>query len=155
MNQEEPDGYIQTAFTLSDRQRWSPRTRSDHEGYVAGYFLEAAIAHHIMTEGKDTRLYDAAKKLANCWYENIGPPPKQPWYDEHQAMEIALVRFGRYINQLLVAALEDRYPSTYQKSCHDVSGKSCYVPQYNPVDRLTPQWQRTEQPEEFLSPGLT
>jgi uncharacterized protein len=45
---------------------------------VAGYFLEAAIAHHGLTCGQDLRLYDAAKKLADCWDDNLGPPPKKP-----------------------------------------------------------------------------
>ena len=98
---QEPDGYLQTAFTLDDqRQRWSPRNRADHEGYVAGYLLEAAIAHHVLTGGKDTRLYDAAKRLADCWDMHIGPPPKQEWFDGHQAMELALVRFGRYVDEV-------------------------------------------------------
>lgn len=98
---QEPDGYIQTAFTLSDRRRWSPRHRDDHEGYVAGYFLEAAIAHYMLTDGKDARLYNAAKKLADCWDNNIGPEPgKQEWYDGHQGMEIALVRFGRFVDDI-------------------------------------------------------
>ncbi len=106
---QEPDGYLQTAFTLSDRQRWSPRYRADHEGYVAGYFLEAAVAHHVMTKGKDVRLYNAAKKLADCWDDNIGPPPKKQWYDGHQAMEIALVRFGRFVNKVEGAGKGDKY----------------------------------------------
>ena len=44
---QEPDGYLQTRFTLGtarDRgpvQHWSPATRTEHEGYVAGYFIEA------------------------------------------------------------------------------------------------------------------
>jgi len=97
---QEPDGYIQTAFTLSTRQRWSPRFRADHEGYVAGYFLEAAIAHYIATDGKDLRLYEAAKRLADCWYENIGPAPKREWFDGHQEMEQALVRFGRFVDRV-------------------------------------------------------
>lgn len=97
---QEPDGYLQTVFTLSDRQRWSPRHRSDHEGYVAGYFLEAAVSHYMLTGGADRRLYDAAKRLGDCWCRHIGPAPKQPWYDGHQAMEIALVRFGRFVNRI-------------------------------------------------------
>ena len=100
---QEPDGYIQTAYTLRDPARWTgrwtARARANHEGYVAGYFLEAAIAHYLMTDKLDTRLYDAAKKLADCWDDNIGPAPKQAWYDGHQAMEIALVRFGRFVNK--------------------------------------------------------
>ena len=106
---QEPDGYLQTAFTLSDRQRWSPRSRGDHEGYVAGYFLESAIAHYLLTNRTDARLYNAAKKLADCWDDNIGPAPKKEWYDGHQAMEIALVRFGRFVNKMEGEGKGDKY----------------------------------------------
>jgi DUF1680 family protein len=100
---QEPDGYLQTAYTLADRnrwpERWSPRHRGDHEGYVAGYFIESAINHYTLTGGKDRRLYDAAKKLADCWVANLGPGKKE-WYDGHQEMEQALVRFGRFVNDM-------------------------------------------------------
>lgn len=116
---QEPDGYLQTAFTLprrtgegkvieSDKFRhWDPAHRPDHEGYVAGYFLEAAIAHHRATG--DDRLYRAAKKLADCWESHIGPPPKQAWYDEHQGMEQALFRFARYVDEVEGKGGGDRY----------------------------------------------
>ncbi len=98
---QEPDGYLQTAYTLADRnqwpQRWSPSHRGDHEGYVAGYFLESAINHYTLTNGQDQRLYDAAKRLADCWVANLGPGKKE-WYDGHEEMEQALVRFGRFVN---------------------------------------------------------
>jgi len=98
---QEPDGYLQTAFTLRDTARWKakwdPPARGNHEGYVAGYFIESAINHYTLTEGRDRRLYDAAKKLADCWVANIGPGKKE-WYDGHQEMEQALVRFGRFVN---------------------------------------------------------
>ena len=99
---QEPDGYLQTRFTLDTRgaQHWSPRTRSEHEGYVAGYFIESAINHYTLTNGTDKRLYDAAKKLADCWVANLGPAPKKEWYDGHQEMEQALVRFGRFVNDM-------------------------------------------------------
>lgn len=100
---QEPDGYLQTAYTLANRnqwpQRWNPPQRQNHEGYVAGYFIESAINHYTLTEGKDKRLYDAAKKLADCWVANIGPGKKE-WYDEHQQMEQGLVRFGRFVNDM-------------------------------------------------------
>jgi len=96
-----PDGYLQTAFTLTDRkdwpERWSPDHRANHEGYVSGYFIESAINHYTLTEGKDLRLYNAAKRLADCWVANIGPGKKE-WFDGHQEMEQALVRFGRFVN---------------------------------------------------------
>jgi DUF1680 family protein len=96
-----PDGYLQTAYILADRktwpERWSPDHRGNHEGYVSGYFIESAINHYTLTDGKDLRLYNAAKKLADCWVANIGPGKKE-WFDGHQEMEQALVRFGRFVN---------------------------------------------------------
>jgi uncharacterized protein len=96
-----PDGYLQTAYILADRstwpERWSPDHRGNHEGYVSGYFIESAINHYTLTQGKDLRLYNGAKKLADCWVANIGPG-KKAWYDGHQEMEQALVRFGRFVN---------------------------------------------------------
>jgi DUF1680 family protein len=100
---QEPDGYLQTAYTLRDttrwKGRWTPYSRGNHEGYVAGYFIESAINHYTLTEGKDKRLYNAAKKLADCWVANIGPG-KKVWFDGHQEMEQALVRFGRFVNDM-------------------------------------------------------
>jgi DUF1680 family protein len=96
-----PDGYLQTAYVLTDRkkwpERWSADHRGNHEGYVAGYFIESAINHYTMTDGHDLRFYNAAKKLADCWVANLGPG-KKAWFDGHQEMEQALVRFGRFVN---------------------------------------------------------
>jgi len=103
---QEPDGYLHTAYTLRTEEdkkrwpgRWTPEGRAQHEGYVAGYFIESAINHFMLTGGRDRRLYDAAKKLADLWVEHIGPPPKQEWWDGHQEMEQALVRFGHFVNE--------------------------------------------------------
>jgi DUF1680 family protein len=109
---QEPDGYLQTAYTLADRRRWptrwNPPQRPNHEGYVAGYFIESAINHYTLTGGTDKRLYNAAKKLADCWVANIGPG-KREWYDEHQQMEQGLVRFGRFVNDMEGAGRGDSY----------------------------------------------
>jgi DUF1680 family protein len=106
---QEPDGYLQTRFTLNGGNHWDPRTRGEHEGYVAGYFIESAIAHYLATDGKDLRLYNAAKKLADCWDANIGPAPKKAWFDGHQEMEQALVRLGRFVNDVEGGGKGDRY----------------------------------------------
>ena len=103
LSAQEPDGYLQTAYTLARRdawpEHWWPGMRGGHEGYTAGYFIESAINHYTLTEGKDKRLYDAAKKLADCWVANLGPGKKE-WFDGHQEMEQALVRFGRFVNDM-------------------------------------------------------
>jgi DUF1680 family protein len=125
LSAQEKDGYLQTAFTLdrNDPRRggmvesskfahWDPAHRSDHEGYTGGYFLESAINHYLMTNKKDDRLYNAAKRLADCWYNHLGPAPKKPWYDGHQEMEQALVRFGRFVNDMEGGGKGDRYVQT-------------------------------------------
>ncbi len=123
---QHPDGYLQTAFTLRNAprpggtglpggssqpwtERWSASARANHEGYVAGYFIESAINHYSMTDRRDSRLYDAAKRLCDCWVEHIGPAPKQEWFDGHQEMEQALVRFGRFVNEVEGGGKGDTY----------------------------------------------
>jgi DUF1680 family protein len=94
---QEPDGYLHTQYTIEGHRRWS--NKHDHEDYQAGYFIETAIAHHLMTSGKDRRMLDSAKRLADCWVKNIGPAPKRTWYPGHQEMEMALVKLARYLDQ--------------------------------------------------------
>jgi DUF1680 family protein len=112
---QEPDGYLQTRFTLGTAREQGRRipghwtVKGDHEGYTGGYFIESAIANYLATGGKDLRLYNAAKKLADCWYDNIGPAPKKAWYDGHEEMEQALVRFGRFVNDMEGGGKGDKY----------------------------------------------
>ncbi len=114
---DNPDGKPDTRIEIpepqpADLKHWDPNTRGNHEGYVAGYFLESAINHYLMTDKQDARLYNAAKKLADCWYNNLGPAPKKPWYDGHQQMEQGLVRFGRFVNDMEGAGKGQKYIDT-------------------------------------------
>ena len=136
---QEPDGYLQTRFTLGTARdngravvHWDPRTRGEHEGYVAGYFIESAINHYTMTDGKDKRLYDAAKKLADCWVANLGPG-KKPWFDGHQEMEQALVRFGRFVNDMEGHGRGDAYIALAQFLLNSRQGGSEYDQSHLPV----------------------
>ncbi len=135
---QEPDGYLQTAFTLRDtarwHNRWAPETRGNHEGYVAGYFIESAINHYTLTEGKDKRLYDAAKKLADCWVANLGPG-KKPWFDGHQEMEQALVRFGRFVNDMEGNKHGDSYISLAKFLLDNRGGGDEYDQSHVPVQQ--------------------
>jgi DUF1680 family protein len=97
LSAQEPDGYLQTCYTLGGLKRWS--NKADHEGYLAGYFLESAIAHYLLTGKQDARMYNAAKRLADCWVANIGPAPKRAWYEGHQELEQALVRFAHFVEE--------------------------------------------------------
>jgi DUF1680 family protein len=137
---QEPDGYLQTAYTLADRKvwpsRWNPAQRGNHEGYVAGYFIESAINHYTLTEGKDKRLYNAAKKLADCWVANIGPGKKE-WYDGHEQMEQGLVRFGRFVNDMEGGGRGDSYIALgkFLLDCRGRHGGSDYDQTQSPVQQ--------------------
>jgi DUF1680 family protein len=114
---DNPDGKPDTTIEIPEPQpanlkHWDPTTRGNHEGYVAGYFLESAINHYLMTNKQDARLYNAAKKLADCWYNNLGPAPKKPWYDGHEQMEQGLVRFGRFVNDMEGGGKGQKYIDT-------------------------------------------
>jgi hypothetical protein len=98
LSAQEPDGYLHTMYTIQGRKRWS--NKHDHEDYQAGYFIDAALAHHELTGRKDARMYEAAKRLAGCWVANIGPAPKRTWYPGHQAMEMSLVSLARRVEEV-------------------------------------------------------
>ena len=136
---QEPDGYLQTRFTLDPRNppHWDARTRSEHEGYTAGYFLEAAIAHHRATNGQDLRLYNAAKRLADSWCDHLGPAPKKAWYDGHEEIEQALVRLGRFVNETEGSGRGDRYIelARFLLDCRGTTGGTPYDQTYAPVTR--------------------
>ena len=51
----------------------------------------------------------AARRLADCWDANIGPPPKKEWYNGHQALEMALVRFAHLVDEVEGSGRGDRY----------------------------------------------
>lgn len=95
---QEPNGYLHTFYTLKGLKPWT--NKPDHEGYTAGYFIEAAIAHYLMTNKTDDRLYRAARRLADCWHDRFGPAPKQAWYDGHEEMEQALVRLAWLVDDV-------------------------------------------------------
>ncbi|HTL72169.1 MAG TPA: beta-L-arabinofuranosidase domain-containing protein [bacterium] len=137
---QEPDGYLQTAYTLADRRqwpsRWNPAQRGNHEGYVMGYFIESAINHYTLTGGTDKRLYNAAKKLCDCWVANIGPGKKE-WYDGHEQMEQGLVRFGRFVNDVEGGGKGDSYIALakFLLDCRGRHGGSEYDQTQSPVQQ--------------------
>jgi uncharacterized protein len=108
LSAQEKDGYLQTYLTLGGLPHFNGN-RGLHEGYVGGYFLEAAIAHYLMTNRTDKRLYEAAKKLADLWESTLGASPKKSWWESHQEMEQALTRFARFVSAEEGAGAGDKY----------------------------------------------
>jgi len=98
---QQPDGYLDTYIQIKEPgQRWA-NLHENHELYIAGHIIEAAVAHHAAT-GKRS-LLDIARKLADLIDRTFGAEPgKIPGYCGHEEIELALVKLAR-------AAREPRY----------------------------------------------
>lgn len=91
---QQPDGYLNTHFTLvAPDKRWT-NLNHDHELYCAGHLIEAAVAHFEAT-GKRTFL-DAMCRYADLIAAKFGRAPGQiRGYPGHEELELALVKLYR------------------------------------------------------------
>lgn len=91
---QQPDGYLNTFFTIKEPdQRWR-NLREGHEFYCAGHMMEAAVAYFEAT-GK-RRLLDAMMRLADLICNTFGPEEgKIHAYPGHEEVELALFRMYR------------------------------------------------------------
>jgi DUF1680 family protein len=98
---QQPDGYLNTYFTIKEPdKRWTNLTDC-HELYCAGHMIEAAAAYYEAT-GK-RKLLDVVCRFADYMGTVFGPEEgKINGYDGHQEIELALVKLYRVTG-------EDRY----------------------------------------------
>ena len=91
---QEPDGYLNTYFTvLYPERKWTNFTEG-HELYTAGHLIEAAVAYYQAT-GK-RRLLDIAAKFADLICEVFSPNGKLGRAcPGHPEIELALVKLAR------------------------------------------------------------
>ena len=91
---QQPDGYLNTFFTIdSPALRWK-NLAEGHELYCAGHLIEAAVAYYNAT-GTD-RLLNVAKRFADLIATVFGPEEgKCKGYPGHQEIELALVKLYR------------------------------------------------------------
>ena len=88
---QRPDGYMDTYYIINGLERRWTNLKDNHELYVAGHFIEAAVAYYQAT-GKRA-LLDAVLRLADHIDSVIGPEPgKLHGYPGHPVIELALVR---------------------------------------------------------------
>ncbi len=89
---QQPDGYLNTYYTLvKPQERWTDLFQM-HEMYCAGHMFEAAVAYAAAT-GK-TKLLDVARRKADHIDATFGPG-KRFGYSGHEEIELALVKLGR------------------------------------------------------------
>ncbi|GCE45925.1 hypothetical protein EI42_02655 [Thermosporothrix hazakensis] len=88
---QQPDGYLNTHFTVVEPgKRWT-NLRDAHELYCAGHLIEAAVAHYQAT-GKRS-LLDVICRYCDHIAQTFGPNPGQKrGYCGHEEIELALVK---------------------------------------------------------------
>ena len=89
---QQPDGYLNSHFTVAKPgERWTDLEWA-HELYCAGHLIEAGIAHHRAT-GK-TSLLDIARRFADH-IDSIFGPSQREGACGHPEIELALVELYR------------------------------------------------------------
>lgn len=89
---QQPDGYLNTYFTLvKPEMRWKD-IQHGHEMYCAGHLIEAAVAYYQAT-GKD-KLLKVAIRMADHIDSVFGPGKRQEPCG-HEEIELALVKLWR------------------------------------------------------------
>lgn len=88
---QQPDGYMDTYYIINGLDRRWTNLKDNHELYVAGHMIEAAVAYYRAT-GKRP-LLDAVTRLVDHIDSAIGPDAgKLRGYPGHPVIEMALMR---------------------------------------------------------------
>lgn len=88
---QQPDGYLNTYYTVKEPgKRWT-NLRDCHELYCAGHMMEAAVAYYEATGKRE--LLDIMTRMAHHIDTILGPEEgKKHGYPGHQEIELALIR---------------------------------------------------------------
>ncbi|MBA9085514.1 hypothetical protein FHR92_001980 [Fontibacillus solani] len=141
---QQPDGYLNTYFTLKEPgKRWTNLAEC-HELYCAGHMIEAGVAYYKAT-GK-RKLLDVVSRFADYIDTVFGnEPDKLSGYDGHQEIELALMKLyhttgnEKYLN-LSTYFLDQRgaEPHFYEQEW-EKRGKTYHFGEMNVFDRAYSQ----------------
>jgi len=95
---QQPNGYLNTFYTIVEpNKRWT-NLRDNHELYCAGHFIEAAVAYYEAT-GKD-ELLQVICRFVDHIDDIFGPEDhKKKGYPGHQGIELALIKLYKVTNE--------------------------------------------------------
>ncbi len=89
---QDEDGYLDTYFTISNREKRWKNLLEGHELYCAGHFMEAAAAYYEGT-GKDKLLKVMLKNMEHIYKHFV--TEKHEGYPGHPEAELALLKIYR------------------------------------------------------------
>jgi DUF1680 family protein len=88
---QQPDGYLDTYYSLHFPEKRFTNLKDHHELYCAGHLIEAAVAHYRATEKKN--FLNVATKLADLLDQTFGPDKRHD-VDGHEEIELALIKLS-------------------------------------------------------------
>lgn len=103
---QDKDGYLNTYFTIKDRDKRFTNLLEGHELYTSGHLAEAACAYYEAT-GKDKFLKVMLKNLRHIYKVFI--EDKKEGYGGHPEIEIALLRMYRVTGESFLLELAKHF----------------------------------------------
>ena len=102
---QQPDGYLNTHYTVVEPDKRWTNLRDRHELYCAGHLIEASVAHYQAT-GQRT-LLEVACRYADYIATVFGTGPGQKrGYPGHEEIELALVKLYRSHGRAALPGIE-------------------------------------------------
>lgn len=124
---QQPDGYINTHFTiLAPERRWA-NLREGHELYTAGHLLEAAVAYYQVT-GKDNFL-QIMRRFADLICEVFHTKQYERAVPGHQEIEIGLIKLSDVTGD-----------EKYRRMAKDFIDRRGQQPNYLVTEHENPLW---------------
>lgn len=116
---QDSDGYLNTYYTIKDRNKRWTNLLEGHELYCAGHMMEAAVAYYEAT-GKD-KLLNVMLRNAECIYKHF-VTERHEGYPGHPEVELALLRLYHATGSQLCLELAQHFldirgvdPEFYEK----------------------------------------
>ena len=106
---QQPDGYLNSYFTLVEPEKKWQNLGMMHELYCAGHLFEAGVAHYQATGQQ--KLLDVACRFADLIHKTFGHG-KQAGLPGHQGIELALVKLARVTGESRYMSLADYFVTT-------------------------------------------
>lgn len=103
---QDTDGYLNTYYTIKDRDKRWKNLLEGHELYCSGHMMEAAVAYYEAT-GKD-KLLKVMLKNAECIYQYF-VTEGHAGYPGHPEVELALLRMYRASGSKLCLELAQHF----------------------------------------------
>ncbi|MBQ9135201.1 MAG: glycoside hydrolase family 127 protein [Lachnospiraceae bacterium] len=146
---QDEDGYLNTYFTIKDKDKRWTNLLEGHELYCAGHMMEAACAYYEAT-GKDTLLQVMLKNVAHIYEHFV--VKNNPGYPGHPEVELALMKMYRLTKDERCLKLAEHFinvrgvdPHFYEK---EAAKRDWTVWGNNPVNH---EYQQSDKPVRELS----